>query len=143
MKTCVVAYFATLIVLVGVDAIWLSSMVDRLYRPAMGDMLTSDVRLIPAIAFYLIYAAGLAFLAVRRGLLSGSCNAAVLYGAVTGFTAYATYDLTNQSTLKNWSTSLTIADLCWGTFLSATASGAACWITGRLVGGKSDPEHGR
>lgn len=134
MKTYIVAYLATLIVFVAIDFVWLSSMADRLYRPMLGDLLAPNFQLAPAVAFYLLYAAGLTFLAVRPGLVAGSLGTAVLYGAVLGFTAYATYDLTNQSTLKNWSTVLTIADLIWGTFLSAVAAGSSQWITERMFG---------
>jgi uncharacterized membrane protein len=135
MKTHAVAYLVTLIVFVAVDFVWLSTMADRLYRPVLGDMLAPQFSLAPAIAFYLFYAAGLTFLAVRRGLISGSLAAALVNGAAVGFTAYATYDLTNQSTLKNWSTLLTVADLIWGTVLSAIAAGASFWITRRIMGG--------
>jgi uncharacterized membrane protein len=134
MKTYVIAYFATLVVFVAVDFVWLSVMADRLYRPVIGEMLAPSFRLGPAIAFYLFYAAGLTFLAVRPGLMSGSFATAALYGAVLGFTAYATYDLTNQSTLKNWSTTLTVADLIWGTFLSGLAAAAGYGITERIAG---------
>lgn len=133
MRNYSIAYLATLIVFVVIDFVWLSSMASRLYRPVMGDLLAMDFRLGPAIAFYLLFAAGLTFLAVRPGLASGSIGTAVLYGAVLGFTAYATYDLTNQATLRNWSTMLTIADLVWGTFLSAVAAGSGFWITQRLA----------
>jgi len=134
MKTYLTAYCATLIAFVAIDFIWLSIMADRLYRPTLGDMLAPQFRLAPAVAFYLIYAAGLTFFAVSAGLMSGSMATAALYGAAVGFMAYATYDLTNQSTLKNWSTGLTIADLIWGTFLSAVASGAGFWVTQRIFG---------
>lgn len=134
MKTYIVAYLSTLIVFVAIDFIWLSSMADRLYRPMLGDLLAPNFQLAPAVAFYLIYAAGLTFLAVRPGLVLGSLSTAILYGAALGFTAYATYDLTNQSTLRNWSTTLTIADLIWGTFLSAVAAGAGQWVTERIIG---------
>ena len=134
MKTYIVAYLSTLIVFVAIDFIWLSSMADRLYRPMLGDLLAPNFQLAPAVAFYLIYAAGLTFLAVRPGLVLGSLSTAILYGAALGFTAYATYDLTNQSTLRNWSTTLTIADLMWGTFLSAVAAGAGQWVTERIIG---------
>ncbi|MFJ6327290.1 MULTISPECIES: DUF2177 family protein [unclassified Rhizobium] len=133
MRTYSIAYLATLIVFVAIDFLWLSSMADRLYRPVLGDMLTAEFRLGPAIAFYLLYTAGLTVLAVRTGLLSGSIRTTLLQGAVVGFTAYATYDLTNQSTLKNWSTMLTIADLIWGTVLSATAAGVSFCVTRRLA----------
>jgi len=134
VKTYIVAYLSTLIVFVAIDFIWLSSMADRLYRPMLGDLLAPNFQLAPAVAFYLIYAAGLTFLAVRPGLVLGSLSTAILYGAALGFTAYATYDLTNQSTLRNWSTTLTIADLIWGTFLSAVAAGAGQWVTERIIG---------
>lgn len=134
MKTSIVAYLSTLIVFVAIDFIWLSIMAERLYRPMLGDLLAPNFQLAPAVAFYLVYALGLTFLAVRPGLAFGSLGTAVLYGAVLGFTAYATYDLTNQSTLRNWSTTLTIADLIWGTFLSAVAAGSSQWITERIAG---------
>ncbi len=133
MRTYSIAYLATLIVFVAIDFVWLDTMASRLYRPVMGDLLAMDFRLGPVIAFYPLYAAGLTFLAVRAGLASGSLATATLYGAVLGFTAYATYDLTNQATLRNWSTMLTIADLIWGTFLSAVAAGSGFWVTQRLT----------
>ncbi|KQU06026.1 DUF2177 family protein [Rhizobium sp. Leaf453] len=134
MKMYMTAYATTLIVFVVIDFVWLSIMADRLYRPTLGDMLAQQFRLAPAVVFYLIYAAGLTFLAVRTGLLSGSMTTAVIYGAVAGFMAYATYDLTNQSTLKNWSAILTVADVLWGTVLSAIASGAGFWVAQRMFG---------
>lgn len=134
MKTYLIAYIATLIGFVAIDFVWLSTMADRLYRPTLGDMLAPQFRLAPALAFYLIYAAGLTFLAVRTGLISGSMVTAVIHGAAVGFVAYATYDLTNQSTLRNWSLLLTIADLIWGTVLSAAASGLGFWVTQRFLG---------
>jgi uncharacterized membrane protein len=134
MKTYIVAYLATLIVFVAIDFVWLGTMADRLYRPTMGDMLAPEFRLLPAIVFYLIFVGGLTYLALKPGLETGSMATAVLHGAVLGFTAYATYDLTNQSTLKNWSTTLTVVDLIWGSLLSAVASGAGYWITQRFAG---------
>lgn len=134
MKTYLAAYFFTLIAFLVIDFIWLSTMASRLYRPAIGDMLAQNFRLAPAIVFYLIYAAGLTFLAVRPALLSGQWTTALLYGAVVGFMAYATYDLTNQATLKTWPTSLTIADLLWGTFVSAVSAAIGYVVTIRLIG---------
>jgi len=134
MKTYLTAYTATLIAFVAIDFVWLSTMADRLYRPTLSDMLAPQFRLAPAVAFYLVYAAGLTFLAVRTGLMTGSIAAATIYGAAIGFMAYATYDLTNQSTLRNWSTVLTVADLIWGTVLSAAASGVGFWVTQRIFG---------
>ncbi|MFK4258681.1 DUF2177 family protein [Agrobacterium tumefaciens] len=139
MKTYISAYFFTLIAFLVIDFIWLSTMASRLYRPAIGDLLAENFRLAPAIIFYLIYAEGLTFLAVRPALISGQWTTALVYGAAVGFMAYATYDLTNQATLKSWSTTLTIADLLWGTFVSAAAAIIGYLVTVRLVGPLQNP----
>lgn len=134
IKVFVIAAIATLVVFVAIDFIWLTAMADKLYRPVLGDMLTAQFRPLPAVCFYLIYAAGLTFLAVRPGLAAGAAHVSLVHGAVVGFLAYATYDLTNQATLKNWSTLLTLADLAWGTVLSASAAWASHVVTRRLAG---------
>lgn len=134
MKTYFAAYFFTLVAFLVIDFIWLSTMASRLYRPAIGDLLAENFRLAPAVVFYLIYAGGLTFLAVRPALLSGEWTTALLYGPIVGFMAYATYDLTNQATLTNWPTTLTIADLLWGTFVSAAAAIIGYIVTVRLLG---------
>ena len=139
MKTYFAAYLVTLVAFLVIDFIWLSTMASRLYRPAIGDLLADNFRLAPAVVFYLIYAAGLTFLAVRPAFQTGEWTTALLYGAVVGFMAYATYDLTNQATLKSWSTTLTVADLLWGTFVSAAAATIGYLITVRLIGPLENP----
>ena len=139
MKTYFAAYLVTLVAFLVIDFIWLSTMASRLYRPAIGDLLADNFRLAPAVIFYLIYAAGLTFLAVRPAFQTGEWTTALLYGAVVGFMAYATYDLTNQATLKSWSTTLTVADLLWGTFVSAAAATIGYLITVRLIGPLENP----
>ena len=121
-KTWVIAYVATFVAAVAMDFVWLSQMADRLYRPVMGDMMLDQFRLPPAIVFYVMYVAGLVFFAVRPALSSRKWSTAFAHGAALGVVAYGTYDLTNQATLKNWSTMLTLADLGWGAILSGSAS---------------------
>ena len=121
-KTWVIAYLATLVATVAMDFVWLSQMADRLYRPVMGDMMLDQFRMPPAIVFYVMYVAGLVFFAVRPALSSRQWSTAFAHGAALGLVAYGTYDLTNQATLKNWSTMLTLADLGWGAILSGSAS---------------------
>ena len=122
MKTLVIAYVTTLVAFGAIDVAWLTRMADTIYRPVMGDMVVANFRAAPAVAFYLIYAGGLVYFAVRPALAAGDWSTALINGALLGFIAYATYDLTNQATLKNWSTQLTLTDLAWGTFLSGAAS---------------------
>lgn len=128
MKTIVISHVATLIAFLAFDAVWLSRMADVLYRPTLGDMLVHDFRLAPALIFYAVYVVGLVHFGVRPGL-SGGALTTVVDAALFGFVAYATYDLTNQATLKNWSTVLTVADLAWGTFASATAASIGRVVT--------------
>ncbi|MCU4121452.1 DUF2177 family protein [Variovorax sp. N23] len=124
-----IAYVATAVVFLALDAVWLGTMADRLYRPAMGSIMLERFALAPAAAFYLIYIVGVVVFAVAPALQSGRWTTALGYGAMLGLMAYATYDLTNQATLKDWSWTVTIADLCWGTFVTAVSAAAAARIT--------------
>ncbi|MFN3868201.1 MAG: DUF2177 family protein [Hyphomicrobiaceae bacterium] len=117
-----VAYIATLLTFVLIDAVWLSRMASVLYKPTMGDMLLDQFRVAPAVVFYLMFAAGLVYFAVWPGLDAGSWRVALVHGALIGAMAYATYDLTNHATLRNWSTTMTVVDIIWGATLSALSA---------------------
>ena len=78
--------------------------------------------------------AGLVYFAVRPGLAADSLRAAALNGALFGFFAYATYDLTSQATIRNWTTSLSVVDMAWGTILSAAAAAIGFAATRAIVG---------
>jgi uncharacterized membrane protein len=124
MKTILIAYLATAIAFLIVDAIWLYTMADHLYRPLLGDMLAPRYRLVPAIVFYLVYVGGIVFFAVMPALEGGGAAKAAVNGAVLGLIAYATYDLTNQATLRDWPLTLTLADIPWGMFVTAIGASA-------------------
>jgi len=117
-----VAYGATAVVFVLMDMTWLTLTGTTLYRPVLGPFLADKVDGGAAVAFYLIYIFGLVFFAVRPGLAAQDWKAAALSGLLLGLVAYATYDLTNQATLRLWSIKLTLLDLCWGMTASAVAS---------------------
>ncbi|UGV29160.1 DUF2177 family protein [Rhodopseudomonas boonkerdii] len=129
MKTYSIAYVATGLVFLAIDAIWLTLAAQRLYRPLMGEMLLDNFRLLPAALFYLIYIAGIVVFAVAPAMASGRWTTAATHGAFLGLFAYATYDLTNQATLRNWPVAVTVADLCWGTFITACAATVGFLIT--------------
>ena len=122
MKRCAAAYAITTIVFLGLDAIWLTVMADRLYKANLANLIAPQVSLVPAALFYAIYVFGMLIFAIMPAFKSGQWTTAALYGAALGFVAYATYDLTNQATLKDWPTIVTVADLCWGTALTAVAA---------------------
>ncbi|MDG5749466.1 DUF2177 family protein [Qipengyuania sp. XHP0207] len=130
--TWIVAYIAAAIAFGLLDALWLGWAGDNFYRPRLGDMLADSFRMAPALVFYAAYIAGIVWFAVRPGLENG-VGAAVLNGALLGALCYATYDLTNQATMRQWSTMVTIADICWGAFATAIAAGAATFAATRLT----------
>lgn len=127
-----VAYLTTAVSFMALDAVWLSQMGPRLYRPVLGDMIATSVRIGPAVAFYAIYIFGLVYFAVLPGIEAGRWSKAALNAAVMAVVAYATYDLTNQATLKTWSTTLTLADLAWGAFASTAACSVAYAVAKRV-----------
>jgi uncharacterized membrane protein len=122
MKTFITAYVATGLAFLALDAVWLSLMNRLLYQPNLGPLLLGSFRPAPAALFYLIYVFGVVFFAVSPALASGKWSVALLQGAVLGLVAYATYDLTNQATLKTWPGIVTVADMGWGMVATSVAS---------------------
>lgn len=126
-------YISTLVVLAIIDAAWLFTMADRIYRPVIGELLVEKFRPAPAIIFYLLFCLGVTLFATLPGMKSGDWKTAALWGGLFGFFCYATYDLTNQATLKVWATKITLIDLAWGTFLCATSATLAAMLANRLL----------
>ena len=130
--TWIVAFIAAALAFGALDAMWLGWAGPNFYRPRLGDLLADSFRMGPALVFYTAYVAAIVWFAVRPGL-AGGLGAAALNGALLGAICYATYDLTNQATLRQWSTTVTIADICWGAFATAVAATAATFAASRLA----------
>lgn len=119
------AYLGAGLAFAVIDAVWLTTVGPRLYRPALDEVLADRFNLPAAIAFYLVFIAGVLMLAILPAVREGAgWTRAMANGAMLGFVAYATYDLTNQATLKVWSLKVTLADIGWGTVLTACAAAA-------------------
>ena len=129
-----IAYLAILLPFGLLDAVWLSLMGPRLYKPTLGDIMLANVNVPAAVSFYLLYPIGILVFATLPALKAGSVAPALIYAALFGALAYATYDLTNQATLRNWTLQLTLADMAWGAIASGLA-GAASYYATRTVGG--------
>ena len=125
--TYVTAYITILIVFGIIDAIWLSQMAATLYRPMLGDMLVENIRIVPALVFYLFFPFGLVVFAVSPALRDGSVIAAFASGALLGALCYATYDLTNYATLKNWTWQVVVIDIVYGALVAGICSAAAVY----------------
>ncbi len=126
-------YAACLASFLALDFAWLATTVSRFYKPRLGELMALQPRLGAAALFYLLYVAGVLALAVLPGLRDGSPVAAIWRGALFGLVAYATYDLTNLSTLRGWPWDLTVVDMVWGTVLTGAVS-AAGYAVGRWLG---------
>ena len=133
MLASAVAYLVSLVTFVAIDLTWLSLMAPRFYKPTLGDIAVAGVHLPPAIFFYAIYPIGLLIFAIQPALKSGSMSTAAIYGALFGFFTYATYDLTNQATLRNWTLQLTLVDVAWGTILGAISASITFWLVTKFV----------
>jgi uncharacterized membrane protein len=120
----VIAYIACLLVMGGLDFFWLTAMSPILYRRDLAVLLADDPNMTVAVIFYLTYMVGILIFAVRPALTNGDWRTAALYGALFGFFAYATYDLTNFATLKVWTLRVTVLDMAWGTILTAATAAA-------------------
>lgn len=104
----------------AIDIVWLSVFAKNFYRTQLGSLLTDKINWTAAIIFYLLFIAGLIIFAIAPAVRENSLQKAILLGGLFGFFAYATYDLTNLATTKNWPFTLSIVDMIWGTVLSAT-----------------------
>jgi len=128
----VFAYLGAGITFAVIDAVWLTTMTNRFYKPVLGPILAEKPDMKAAVLFYLISIAGTVFLAIAPALKEGSWTKAAIHGAVLGFVAYATYDLTNQATLKIWPVHVTLIDLAWGTIVTTAAAVGGYWLTQRF-----------
>jgi uncharacterized membrane protein len=127
----VVLYLCCAAIVFPLDAVWLVLMGNRFYRSELGDLMRTEPNLVVAGLFYLAYVAGLVILVA--GPAEGDVLKALWMGAVLGFVAYGTYDLTNLSTINGFTPTVAAVDLAWGTSLSAVAAAGGVWL-GRLFG---------
>lgn len=120
----VVLYLITAAVFLLLDAIMLKTVMKPLFEQHIGDWLLDDIRIGPAIAFYLFYVGGVLWFVSYPALRSGVPVNALIGGAVLGAMAYGTYEFTNYATLRDWSLQMVAADLTWG----AVLTGVSAWI---------------
>jgi uncharacterized membrane protein len=112
-------YFSTLAICFGIDLLWLGVMNSRFYKIQLAGLMSDKINWLPAILFYILFIIGLLLLVVLPAIDRGSWIRAMLLGGLFGMVAYATYDLSNLATIKNWPVIVTIVDIIWGTVLSA------------------------
>ena len=124
----VLTYFLTCLAFFLVDMIWLGLVARGFYRSQLGHLLLDKPNWAAAIIFYLLFVVGILIFAVLPAVDDGEVQKAIVFGALFGFFTYATYDLTNYSTLKDWPLIIVVVDIVWGIVLSTTVATAGYFI---------------
>ena len=126
------ALVATVLAMLVLDGIWLGLVARGFYRQHLGFLMADQVNWGAAVLFYGLYAIGLTVFVTIPSIDAGSVGTALWRGALFGLVAYATYDLTNQATLKGWPVIVTAVDLAWGVLLSAAVGAIATYAVLRI-----------
>lgn len=125
-------YLIALPVFLAIDMIWLGLVAKDFYAKQIGYLMKTDINWSAAIIFYLLFIVGLVVFVISPALDKNSWQQALLLGALFGLITYATYDLTNLATIKNWPLIVTIVDLLWGTILAASVSVITYFIATKI-----------
>ncbi|PLX16517.1 MAG: DUF2177 domain-containing protein [Marinilabiliales bacterium] len=128
IKGILLSYILTLIVFLIVDLVWLGFIARGLYKKYLGSFLSENVNWTAAIIFYLIYVVGIFIFVIHPAINRDSVIHAITMGSIFGMLAYATYDLTNLATLKDWPITIVIIDIVWGSILTLIVSLAGFYI---------------
>jgi uncharacterized membrane protein len=115
-----------------IDMAWLILVAKKFYQQQIGFLMKPDINWFAAIIFYLLFIAGLVIFVISPAVKKQSWVHAILFGAIFGLITYATYDLTNLATMKDWPLLVTLVDLIWGTVLAASISGLTYFIAGKI-----------
>jgi uncharacterized membrane protein len=128
----VIIFIIAFVIFFIIDILWLGLFAKNMYQSQIGFILAKKPNWYAAIIFYVLYIVFLMIFAIIPALQKSSLNDAMLYGALYGFITYATYDLTNLATLKNWPLKVTLIDITWGTLLGFSVS-TLTYLIGSLL----------
>jgi uncharacterized membrane protein len=129
MRTPIVAYFSSLIVMMVLDGTWFSFSLSRVYKPGIGYLLADKPNLPAALIFYLMYAAGVVYLVTLPALAAGQLSQAATRGAILGLIAYGTYDLTSMAVVRGWPLNVTVIDMVWGMIITGIVATVGFLVT--------------
>jgi len=131
----VVLYLVTAVLFLGIDVVWIKTVMRPLFERDVGHLLADEMKMAPAAGFYLLYVVGVLWFASSGGLTGGkSLSRVALDGAILGFLAYGTYEATNYATLKGWTWQISAIDISWGTGVTAVAAVLGLVITRAIMG---------
>jgi len=117
----------------AIDIVWLVFVAKKFYQEQIGFLMKPDINWFAAVIFYLLFIAGLVTFVIAPAVEKQSLIYALLFGALFGLVTYATYDLTNLATIKDWPVLVTVVDLIWGTLLAASISVITYLISNKIL----------
>mgnify|MGYP006057928219 FL=1 len=127
----VTLYLISVPIFFAIDMVWLGFVASNFYKEKLGYIM-GDINWTAAIIFYLVFLVGLVIFAIYPAVVKSEWQYALIYGALFGFFTYATYDLTNLATLRDWPLSITLVDMAWGTVLGMSVSVATYLLYARF-----------
>ena len=133
MTKLLIVYIVSIVAMVVIDLISIRGVAKPFYQKHLGYLFAEKFKIVPIVLFYLIYIFGLMVFVVSPAL-SGTIplGRAVIMGALLGFVAYATYDLTSHGLIRDWPAIVTVVDMAWGSFLTALIAAIGISV-GRLL----------
>lgn len=126
-------YFITLAVFLTIDFVWLTMVAKNIYANQLGFLMSANVNWVAAILFYLLFSAGIVTFVIMPSLEHNSSKRCIQLGLLFGLISYATYDLTNLATIKDWPLMITIIDLIWGSLITATTASISYYLSKRFL----------
>ena len=132
MRVFLKLYLIALPIFFIVDMIWLGLLAKNFYKNQISFLMKPDVNWTAAIIFYLLFLVGVVLYVIEPALEKKDLMFALSRGALFGLITYATYDLTNLATLKDWPLKVVVVDMIWGAVLSGTVCGTSYWIANKL-----------
>jgi uncharacterized membrane protein len=127
-----VTYLTTTVVMVVIDLVWLGVIAKPMYQAGIGHLMADNPNLVAALFFYALFPMGLMIFAILPEAANAGWQRTALLGALFGFFTYATYDLTNLATLKNYPLQLALVDILWGSLVSTITASAGRWVFNRI-----------
>lgn len=128
LSKLIISYLLTAVVFFAIDMVWLGFIAKDLYRKYLSNFLSDKVNWTAAIIFYLLFIVGIFYFSILPAIEKNSLLKALISGALFGFFTYATYDLTNLATLKDWPLRIVFIDIIWGAILTGLVSTAGFFI---------------
>lgn len=130
MTKFLLTWLICFVVFLVIDLAWIVGVARSFYRTQIGHLLAEDFRIVAAMLFYVFYVAGIVWFCMWG---AEGWKAAAISGALFGFFCYATYDMTNYATLRDWPLQMVLVDIAWGTVLTASVAGIGTYLSSVLV----------